>query len=124
MRPVINLILISIVSYYALYELSWWIIAPIAALSSLLLRAGVWHAFISGFLAIGLLWFWLSWKISLGDSSLFLDDIAQLLGLKNSLQLAIASGLLGGSVAGCAAMCGGLLREVFRRDKKSYSPYV
>ena len=124
MRPTLNLILIAAVSYYVLYDLPWWMMAPVATLSSFLLRAGVWRAFISGFLAVGLLWFWLAWVASLEDNSEFLEHIAQLLGLKNSLQLAIASGVLGGGVAGCAAMCGGLLREVFKRDKKPYSPYT
>ena len=72
-------------------------------------KAGM--AFAAAFLAMLLLWSGLAWWINVNNENILSLKIAELLGIgNNTFLLVLITGLLGGLIAGLAAMSGSFLR--------------
>jgi len=68
-------------------------------------------SFLSGFLGVFLLWAGLAWWIDSKNNSILSERIAHVLPLGgNSMLLILVTGLVGGLVAGFAALSGAYLR--------------
>lgn len=91
--------------------LPWWCIAIAAILVGLLIYQKAFRAFLSGFLGIFLLWCGLAWWIDMKNNGVLSKKIASILPLGgNAIALILVTGLVGGLVAGFAAMSGSYLR--------------
>jgi hypothetical protein len=89
----------------------WWGFAITSLLVALLVHQKAGKAFLSGFLGIFLLWAGLAYWMDKQNNGILSHKIAQLLPLNgNSLLLILITGVVGGLVAGFAAMCGSYLR--------------
>ncbi len=112
MKFIISLILIALISFAACTVLPWWSIAPASFLVSVLIPQKVSLAFLSGFLALFILWGAYSWYISYLNEHILAHKVSMLI-LKNDqpVALIIITALIGGMVAGLAAIAGALLRN-------------
>ena len=89
----------------------WWGFAITSLLVAVLVHQKAGKAFLAGFLGIFLLWAGLAWWIDMKNNGILSHKIAQILPLSgNSLLLIIITGIVGGLVAGFAAMSGSYLR--------------
>lgn len=89
----------------------WWGFAITTFLVAVLVHQKAGKAFLAGFLGIFLLWAGLAWWMDMKNNSILSHKIAQILPLNgNSLLLILITGLVGGLVAGFAAMTGSFLR--------------
>lgn len=92
----------------------WWCIALVSFGISAFLLQKPWLAFLSGFLAIALLWGGLAWGISAANNHLLASKIAVLvIEQDNTGLLILATAVIGGLVSGFSAMSGALLRRLF-----------
>ena len=89
----------------------WWGFAITSFLVAVLVHQKGGKAFLSGFLGIFLLWAGLAFWMDTKNNGILSHKIAQILPLNgNSLLLILITGVVGGLVAGFAAMSGSYLR--------------
>ena len=105
---------ITVIILSAILEnfLPWWIIAPVALIVSYLFKLN-WHeAFLAGFLGLFILWAGMAFFIDHSNEHILSSKISVLI-LKSSkpLVLVIITGIIGGLVAGFAALAGSYLRK-------------
>ncbi|TBR19751.1 MAG: hypothetical protein EPO57_02380 [Chitinophagaceae bacterium] len=104
-------ILLSFIS--GLYIEFWWFFVVIAFGVALLVHQKPWKAFLSGFLALFLLWGSLSYWIDLKNDGILSAKIAVLLPLGgSSILLIIVTAFIGGLLAGLSALSGAYVRKV------------
>lgn len=105
------LIITILLAFISGLFLPWWGIAIAAMLAAIVVRQKAGFAFLSGFFALLLLWSGLSYWIDSENESILSVRIAELLGIgDNSFLLILITGVVGGLVAGFAAMTGSYLR--------------
>ena len=89
----------------------WWGFAITSLLVAVLVHQKGGTAFLSGFLGICLLWAGRAGRMEMKDTGVISQKIAQILPLNgNSLLLILITWVVGGLVAGFAAMSGSYLR--------------
>ena len=113
MKFLVALLLTSMLSFLAgIYIGWWWFFAVIAFVVALLVHQKAGKAFASGFLGLFLLWGGLAYWIDVKNESILSSKIAELLPLDgSSFLLVVVTGLIGGIVAGLAALSGSYLRS-------------
>ncbi len=112
MKFIISLILIALISFALCTVFPWWSIAPAAFLVSVLIPQKASVAFLSGFLALFILWGGYAFYISNINDHILAHKISVLI-LKNDqpFVLIAITALIGGLVAGLPAFAGSLLRK-------------
>ena len=91
--------------------LPWWAMAITSLLVAVLVHQKAGKSFLAGFAGLFLLWAGLAWWIDMKNNSILSKKIAQVLPLGgNVLLLILVTGIIGGLVAGLAAMSGSFLR--------------
>jgi hypothetical protein len=112
MKLLFPIISIAVVCAIAQNFLPWWSIAPIAFIISYLLQLKAGTGFLAGFLAVFILWGGMAMVIDFGNDHILASRIAVLFPLKgNYVILFLLTGLIGGLVAGFAALSGALIRK-------------
>jgi hypothetical protein len=112
MKFFISILLIALLGFVSGIFLPWWGIALGAFLVSALIpqRPGI--AFVSGFVAIFLLWGSMAFTIDMANGSILSSKIAQILPLGGSPWLLIlVTALVGALVGGSAALSGSYLKK-------------
>lgn len=111
MKFIAAIILTALLSFISGLYFPWWMIAIAAFLIALLVYQKAWKAFLSGFLGLLILWSGLAYWIDVNNENILSARIGELLGVgSNSFLLILISGLIGGLVAGFAALSGNFLR--------------
>jgi hypothetical protein len=108
---IVSVILMAALSFAVCLYLPWWSIAIVCCLISALIpqRPGI--AFLCGFISLFLLWGGLSFWISTNNGHLLAHKVSMIiLNKDNPNMLILITGLIGGVVAGFAALTGSLLR--------------
>jgi hypothetical protein len=104
-------VLIMLLSFISGLFFDWWVMAVPAFLVSVLIEQLPWKAFLSGLLAILLLWSGLAFWIDTRNESILSARIGELLGIGgSSFLLILITGLIGGLVGGFASLAGSYLR--------------
>jgi hypothetical protein len=117
MKFIAAILLTALLSFITGLYLPWWGIALAAFLAALVVPQRAAFSFISGLLGVMLLWCGLAWWIDIKNQGILSSRIANVLPLGgNVLLLILVTGLIGGLVAGFAAMSGSYLR--FNRPVK------
>ena len=112
MKFTISLVLTALLSFAACLYLPWWSIAVAAFIVAALIPQRPGRAFVSGFLALFLLWGGLSFWISYKNEHLLAHKVSLLiLKMDNPYLLIVATALIGALVAGLAALSGCYLRK-------------
>jgi hypothetical protein len=97
--------------------LPWWSIAIAAFLVAFFIpQKSIW-AFVAGFIALFILWGSLSLIISGDNNDLFSHKLSLLiLQMDNPVLLIIATGVIGGLVAGFSALSGNIARKLIVKN--------
>jgi hypothetical protein len=113
MKILVSIILIALSAFVLGIYMPWWSIAIAAFLVPLVIDQKSLWAFLSGFIALFLLWGIMSWIISSNNQQIFAHKISRLILSTDSPNLLIfITALLGAIVAGFAALSGSLLRKL------------
>jgi len=111
MKFIVALLLTAILSFISGLFLPWWGIAIVAFLVALLIHQKGGKAFLAGLLGVFLLWACLAWWIDMKNNGVLSHKMARVIPEGgNILLLILVTGLVGGLVAGFAAMSGSYLR--------------
>ena len=112
MKFFISLILTALLSFAASLFLPWWSIALAGFLVAALIPQKPGKAFLTGFIALFLLWGGLSFWISNNNDHILAHKVSQLiLKMDNPIVLVLATALIGALVAGFAALTGSYVRK-------------
>jgi hypothetical protein len=111
MKFLVAIVLTALLAFISGLFLPWWGIAITSLLVAAIIHQKGGKAFLSGFLGVFLLWAGLAWWIDMQNNGVLSKKIAAVLPLGgNSIVLILVTGLIGGLVAGLAAMSGSYLR--------------
>jgi hypothetical protein len=112
MKFFISLILTILLSFAACLFLPWWSVAIAAFVVAALIPQKPFKAFLTGFIALFLLWGGLSFWMSNNNDHILAHKVSQLiLKMDNPYLLVLATALIGALVAGFAALAGSYLRK-------------
>ncbi len=112
MKFIINTILILLLSFCACLYFPWWSIAIVAFIVSALIPQRPWISFLSGFIALFLLWGGLSFWISSNNGHILAHRVSLLIFKTESTFLLIfVTALIGALVAGFGALTGSYTRQ-------------
>lgn len=112
MKFSVALILTALLSFIAGLYFPWWSIAIASFLVALLVQQKAGIAFAAGFSGLLVLWTVLAWWINVKNENILSARIGELLGIGNNpFLLILITGIIGGLVAGLAAMSGSYLKS-------------
>ncbi len=104
-------ILTALLAFISGLFLPWWGIAITSLLVALLVHQKAGKAFLAGMLGVFILWAGMAWWIDMKNNGVLSKKVASVLPLGgNAILLIILTGIVGGLVAGMAAMSGSFLR--------------
>ncbi|WP_395803416.1 hypothetical protein [Daejeonella sp.] len=114
-------LLIAIVSLILQLFLPWWIIAPVAFSLAAWNAHSAKNAFISGFLAIFVIWIIAGLVHTIPNENILANRVANMLTLPSSslswLIVLVISGVIGGLAAGFSALAGLYAKEAISHRK-------
>ena len=112
MKFLIAFLLIILLSFVSCLYFPWWTIAIVSFLVLAFIPLKPLQAFLCGFAAIFLFWTLLSFYISSNNDHVLAHKISVLvLNTDNPFLLVLATGLVGGLVAGFAALTASFIRK-------------
>jgi hypothetical protein len=112
MKFLISFILTILLSFALCLFLPWWSIAIAAFAVAALIPQKPGRSFLTGFIALLVLWGGLSFWISNNNDHILAHKVSQLiLKMDNPIILILATALIGAIVAGFAALAGSYLRK-------------
>ncbi len=112
MKFFISLIATAILSFIVGLYAPWWSIALVAFIISLSIAQRPRSSFFSGFMGVFLLWLILALLINAANGSILANRIGGMLGVgQSAVLLAFITALVGGLVAGFAALSASYLRK-------------
>ena len=113
MKFLISVLLIAILSFALGLYLPWWTLAVVAFVVAALIHQHAGKSFLSGFIAVFLLWGILALTIDQKNQHVLSQKISTIFPLGgSSFVLVLVTALIGGLVAGLAAMSGSYLRTI------------
>ena len=125
MKVLIQIVITAVLCYLTELFLPTWCI-PICAAAV----AAIWHthhvsAFMSGFVAVGLLWMLMATAIDAKTSAILSAKLAPLFGLKSATALILLTGFVGGALGGLGALSGQQIRHLltYKEPKKPRRRY-
>lgn len=112
MKFLVALLLTALFAFIAGLFLPWWGIAISSLLVAVIVHQRAAKAFLSGLTGVFILWVGLAWWIEIQNQGVLSKKIAYVLPLGgNAVYLILITGVVGGLVAGFAAMSGSYLRS-------------
>lgn len=112
MKFIISILIIALLSFAACLYFPWWSIAIVAFIVSVLIKQRAGISFLTGFIALFLLWGALSFLISTNNDHILAHKISLIiLKFDSPYLLILATALIGALIAGLAAMSGSFLRR-------------
>lgn len=111
MKFVTSIVLTALLAFISGLFLPWWGMAITSLLVAVLVHQKAGKAFLSGLLGVFILWAGLAWWIDMKNNNILSAKVASILPLGgSSIGLILFTGIIGGLVAGMAAMSGSYLR--------------
>ena len=112
MKFIISIILTAVLSFAACLYLPWWSIAVVACIVAIAIPQSAGKSFLTGFIALFLLWGGLSFWISNNNDHVLAHKVSVLiLKMDSPYLLILATALIGGLVTGLGALTGSFLRK-------------
>jgi hypothetical protein len=113
MKFFISILLTALLSFAACLFLPWWVIAIAGFVVAFAIPQKAGLAFLSGFVALFILWAGLSFYMSNANDNLLAHKISILfIKVDNPFLLFIVTGIIGGLVAGLGSLSGRLFKKV------------
>ena len=122
MKFIFKTMLIAGLSAFMQMYSPWWGIALVAFFVSVLLYTKGFSSFLSGFLAIFLLWGLKAYFIDSANEQILSTKITQLFSVTPFILLLI-TGVVGGTVGGFASLAGSNFSSMFRKEKRRKNKY-
>lgn len=120
MKFIVSIILIILLSFCACIFFPWWSIALVAFIVAALIPQTPFFTFLSGFIALFLLWGILTYWISSNNNHILAHRVSLLILKTDSpFLLIISSAIIGALVAGFAALTASYIRPVKFFNNKS-----
>ena len=120
MKLLIKIALVAILTLLLGPYYHFWAAAVIAIVTNYIIRTGSWSSFLSGFLGVGITWYFYALYLYSDGSENIARMIAEIFGMHPQLLFAIAA-VLGGLVGGLGGVVARSFYQLF--DKKKYTPY-
>jgi hypothetical protein len=116
MKFFFTIILTALFSFLCSLYFPWWCIAPVSFCVALVIQQKPIVAFLSGFLALFLLWGGLAWVISLQNEHILAKKMAMLI-LQQSqpMLMVLITATIGGLIAGLSALAAAVVYPVFKK---------
>ena len=112
MKFAASILLTALLSFIICLYMDWWTIAIIAFIVAILIQQPPLQSFLTGFIALLLLWGGLAWWINMKNENVLAHKMAVLLPFGGSTFLMIlVTAMIGALVAGCAALAGSYARK-------------
>lgn len=112
MKFATTIIVTALLAFAAGFYFGWWSLALAAFAVAALIPQKPWHAWLSGFLGLFLLWGILATFIDMKNQHILSQKMAQILPFGGSTWLLLfATALVGALVAGFAALTGSYMRK-------------
>ena len=124
MKFALKIIFTIATAYLMQRYMAWWSVVLASFLISLILSSKGLSSFFAGFLGIGLLWFYMAWRIDSTTGSILTDKVAEIFTLPNSFLLIAVTAVIGGLAGGFGALAGSHLRSIFMKDRRYSSKYI
>lgn len=116
MKFIVAMLLTASLSFISGVYFPWWGIAIASFITALLVHQLPFKAFLAGFLGLFLLWGVLAFIINVKNESILSARMGALFGIGNNpILLILVTGIVGGLVAGCAALPASYLRRSARQ---------
>lgn len=96
------------------YFLPWWTLVIAAFAGGYVYGTKAWVSFLTGFLAVALLWLIMAMTIDAQTSSVLTEKVARMFPTKTPAMLFLLTAIVGGLPGGFAAMSGTLLKVLSR----------
>lgn len=122
MKFIIKTILTIILAYLFQLWLPWYSIAIAAIIASIIIPSKGFTAFLSGFVAVFLLWSITAYLIDSANQQILSTRIASIFSTTPPILL-LATGFLGGLTAGFASLTGNSFVNLFKKDKNRNKYY-
>ena len=113
MKIIISILLSALLAYaVGIYgNLPWWSFVVTNLIIAILVPQKSFHSFITGFLAIGLLWGGLAIVIDQGNQHILATKVATILPLKGSyIYLIVLTSFIGALLGGLASLTGSFIK--------------
>jgi len=107
-------LVILILSFISSLFLPWWVVVIIAFLAAFFLGNTTGQSFIAGFGGVFIVWATLALLKSVPNNNLLAKRVAAMLHLQHWIFLLFITALIGGLVAGMAALSGILLKKAIK----------
>lgn len=112
MKFIVSILLIALLSFAACLYFPWWSIAVVAFLVCAVIPQSAAMSFLTGFLALFILWGTLSFWISSSNEHVLAHKVSLvILKMDNPYLLMLATAFIGGIVAGLAAATASFIRK-------------
>lgn len=111
MKPLLQIVVLIVLSFVLQYFLPWWTVALACAGVGYVFQSRPWVSFLLGFAAVGMLWWGMAFWIDIQTQSVLTTKINQLL----PLPALVLTALVGGLVGGFATLTGALAATKPRR---------
>jgi hypothetical protein len=112
MKLLINIFLIMVFAAIFQLFLPWWSIALVAFIIGYFNTQNAFQAFVAGFVAVSILWGGYAFFLDHANEQILSSKIAQLFTLSSGYLLILITALVGGLVAGLAALSGKLVKAI------------
>jgi len=109
-----NFLLILIVTALLQLFTPWWTIALVPFLVMIWRPSTSAFAFMTGFLAIALLWFCYGLYLHITTDGIMSNRIAEIFSLPNGILLLVVTTIVGGVVGGMSGLSGSLVRKTIQ----------
>jgi hypothetical protein len=119
MRFLVAIVLMILLSAVAEYLLSWWSLAIVCFIVSILMKLNTGKAFLSGMIAIILLWTAWTLYYDLPNEHLLSGRMATVFSLPNTAAFIIVTALVGGIAGGLSAWSGAHLSRMLMASPKN-----
>ncbi len=111
MKFIVSILLTALLCFVICLYMDWWAIAIVAFIVAVVIPQSAGRSFLTGFLALLLLWGGLSFYISNSNQNILAHKVSMLIiGMDNPYLLMLVTGLIGALVGGFAALTGAFVR--------------
>ena len=112
MKSLISILFIAVLGGLLSLLMTWWSVAIAAFVVALLAKLSPINAFLTGFLAVAILWAGYAFYLDTQNSAMLSSQIASLFSLSEPMLLVAITALLGGLVGGFGALTAAYFRKM------------
>jgi hypothetical protein len=107
-------LILLVLAFISSYLLPWWAVAIVTFFAAYFMAKTPWRSFISGFLAVFIVWALLAMLKSIPNNHLLAGRVVQLFPLPhNWVWVLVVTAFIGGLIGGMGALSGTLMKRAF-----------